>query len=264
MRSHKFNIGIIGGGIGGVAAAVGLHRAGIDVTVYERAVELREVGAGMMLWPNATRVLKQLGLLEKIAALSGPSRHVLVRASADTILMDIALGRFDVPALCTRRADLLDALISALPAERVRLGHDFASFERREQGVRVHFAGGAAASGFTAEHDFIVGADGIRSRVRSQLLGVHEPIYRGYTVWRGLARLKGSVPTGTNSETWGRGKRFGILNTGGDRFTWYATANTESRHIDSSEGRQGELLRMFANWHDPVEALLRRRTSATS
>jgi 2-polyprenyl-6-methoxyphenol hydroxylase-like FAD-dependent oxidoreductase len=256
MRSHKFNIGIIGGGIGGVAAAVGLHRAGIDVTVYERAVELREVGAGMMLWPNATRVLKQLGLLEKIAALSGPSRHVLVRASADTILMDIALGRFDVPALCTRRADLLDALISALPAERVRLGHDFASFERREQGVRVHFAGGAAASGFTAEHDFIVGADGIRSRVRSQLLGVHEPIYRGYTVWRGLARLKGSVPTGTNSETWGRGKRFGILNTGGDRFTWYATANTESRHIDSSEGRQGELLRMFANWHDPVEALI--------
>jgi len=256
MRSHKFNIGIIGGGIGGVAAAVGLHRAGIDVTVYERAVELREVGAGMMLWPNATRVLKQLGLLEKIAALSGPSRHVLVRASAGTILMDIALGRFDVPALCTRRADLLDALISALPAERVRLGHDFASFERREQGVRVHFAGGAAASGFTAEHDFIVGADGIRSRVRSQLLGVHEPIYRGYTVWRGLARLKGSVPTGTNSETWGRGKRFGILNTGGDRFTWYATANTESRHIDSSEGRQGELLRMFANWHDPVEALI--------
>ena len=72
MNLHKFNIGIIGGGIGGVAAAVALHRAGIEATVYERATEFREVGAGMMLWPNATRVLKELGLLERVAALSGP------------------------------------------------------------------------------------------------------------------------------------------------------------------------------------------------
>ena len=61
MNLHKLNIGIIGGGIGGVGAAVALHRAGIEATVYERATELREVGAGMMLWPNATRVLKGTG-----------------------------------------------------------------------------------------------------------------------------------------------------------------------------------------------------------
>src|ERR1700733_5885762 len=108
VSTHEsmLNIGIIGGGIGGVSAAVALHRAGIQATVYERAPELREVGAGMMLWPNATRVLKDLGLLEKVAALSGPSRHFLVRGGAGAVLMDIALGRFDVPALCTRRADL--------------------------------------------------------------------------------------------------------------------------------------------------------------
>jgi 2-polyprenyl-6-methoxyphenol hydroxylase-like FAD-dependent oxidoreductase len=205
----------------------------------------------MMLWPNATRVLKELGLLEKIAASSGPNRNFLVRTSRGTILMDIGLGRFEVPALCTRRSDLLDALLSALPG-RVCLGHDFAHFEPREHCVRVHFNGGAAS----AEHDFLIGADGIRSRVRSQLLGVHEPVYRGYTVWRGLARIDGAVPTGSNSETWGRGKRFGILNTGGDRFTWYATANTGSGHVDSSEGRRSELLRMFAGWHDPVETLI--------
>src|SRR5579863_2879925 len=163
MGPRKFNIGIVGGGIGGVAAAVALHRAGIEATVYERAPELREVGAGMMLWPNATRVLKELGLLEKVAACSGPSRNFLVRASAGAILMDIALGQFDVPALCTRRSDLLEALISALPAGSVRLGHDFESFEGRKRAVGVHFAGG-----FPAEHDFLIGADGIRSRVRSQ------------------------------------------------------------------------------------------------
>jgi 2-polyprenyl-6-methoxyphenol hydroxylase-like FAD-dependent oxidoreductase len=251
MGHFKFNIGIIGGGIGGVAAAVALHRAGIDATVYERTNEFREVGAGMMLWPNATRVLRELDLLETVAALSGSSPRFLVRSSTGTILKNIGLGHFDVPALCSRRADLLDALISALPADRVRLGHDFGYLERRKSSVGVHFS-----NGVSVEHDFLIGADGIRSRVRSQLLGVHEPIYRGYTVWRGLARLRGSVPGGSNSEIWGRGKRFGILNTGADRFTWYATANTHPDHVDSPEGRQRELLQMFAGWPEPVESLI--------
>jgi 2-polyprenyl-6-methoxyphenol hydroxylase-like FAD-dependent oxidoreductase len=251
MGHSKFDIGIIGGGIGGVAAAVALHRAGIQATVYERANELREVGAGMMLWPNATRVLKELGLLERVAILSGPSQHFLVRSRTGTILMDIGLGHFDVPALCTRRSDLLDALISALPAQRVRLGHDFGYFERQNSSVGIHFS-----NGISMEHDFLIGADGIRSRVRSQLLGIREPIFRGYTIWRGLARLTGTVSKGSNSETWGRGKRFGILSAGGDRFTWYATANTDSGHIDSHEGRQRELVQMFAGWHQPVESLI--------
>ena len=251
MGHSKFSIGIIGGGIGGVAAAVAFHRAGIQATVYERANELREVGAGMMLWPNATRVLKELGVLDGVAALSGPNRHFLVRSRTGTILMNIGLGHFDVPALCTRRSDLLAALISALPAERIRLGHDFESFEEKHASVGVHFS-----DGVSVEHDFLIGADGIRSRVRSQLLGICEPVYRGYTIWRGLARLPGVVPTGSNSETWGRGKRFGILNTGGDRFTWYATANTDPGHADSAEGRQRELLQMFAGWHEPVESLI--------
>ena len=251
MSLQKLNIGIVGGGIGGVAAAVALHRSGIAATVYERATEIREVGAGMMLWPNATRVLKELGLLETIAACSGLNEHFLVRASQGKILMDISLGRFEVPALCTRRSDLLGALLSALPPESVRLGQTFASFETGKNKIRIHMAGGGAV-----EHDFLVGADGIRSRVRSQLLGVHEPIYRGYTVWRGIAILAGAVATGSNSETWGRGKRFGILSTGGDRFTWYATANTDAGQGDSPEGRKQELLRMFADWHEPVERLI--------
>jgi 2-polyprenyl-6-methoxyphenol hydroxylase-like FAD-dependent oxidoreductase len=251
MGLQKLNIGIIGGGIGGVAAAVALHRVGISATVYERATEIREVGAGMMLWPNATRVLKELGLLETVTACSGPNEHFLVRASTGALLMKIGLGQFEVPALCTRRSELLEALLSALPPGCVQLGQTFDRFENGKNKVKIHMVGRG-----TVEHDFLVGADGIRSRVRRQLLGVYEPIYRGYMVWRGIARLTGAVATGSNSETWGRGKRFGILNTGGDWFTWYATANTGPGHADSPNGRKQELLRMFAGWHEPVECLI--------
>jgi 2-polyprenyl-6-methoxyphenol hydroxylase-like FAD-dependent oxidoreductase len=248
----EVNIGIIGGGIGGVAAAVALHQVGINAVVYERAPRLREVGVGMMLWPNATRVLRDLGLLEQVLARSGPNTHFLVRASGGEVLMNIALGDFDVPAVCARRSDLLAVLIAALPPECVRLGREFHHLEQAVDKVRIHFAGGVVK-----EHDAVIGADGIRSRVRSGLFPASDPIYRGYTVWRGMASYDGSAATpGANSETWGAGHRFGILNSGQGRFTWYATANGPSDHPDSPCGRKHELRQTFASWHDPIPELI--------
>jgi 2-polyprenyl-6-methoxyphenol hydroxylase-like FAD-dependent oxidoreductase len=245
-------VGIIGGGIGGIAAGVALHRAGIGVTVYERASRILEAGAGMMLWPNATRVLRELGVLEQVLPGAGSSTHFLVLSSGGKVLMSIALGLFDVPALCARRADLLAALLAALPADRIRLGHELTHLEQSGSGVRLRFANGA-----TEEHGAAIGADGLRSRVRAQLFGHSDPIYRGYTVWRGVARFNGSaIRRGCNSESWGHGKRFGILGMDPGRFTWYAAANVPEGHVDAPDGRKRELLRMFEGWHEPVTELI--------
>jgi 2-polyprenyl-6-methoxyphenol hydroxylase-like FAD-dependent oxidoreductase len=244
-------VGIIGGGIGGVAAAAALHRSGIHATVYERAPRMEEVGAGMMLWPNATRVLRNLGLLEDVAALSGPNTHFAVRASCGKVLMNLALGEFEVPALCTRRSDLLASLLSALPRDCVRLGREFMRLEQSGSGVRVEFADGSLE-----KHDAVIGADGIRSGVRAQLFGISDPVYRGYAVWRGVAAYDGqALRPESNSETWGPGSRFGILNIGQGRFTWYATANIPQPAAVHSE-RKRALLQRFAGWHQPISTLI--------
>ena len=246
------SIGIIGGGIGGVAAALALRQVGIDAVVYERAPQLTEVGAGMMLWPNATRVLRGLGLLPEVMARSGSSDYFLVRASNGAVLMNIALGEFEVPAICMRRSDLLAALLSPLPPQSIRLGHALSKLDQTTEAVNLTFD-----CGTVTQHDAVIGADGIRSLVRSQLFGPSDPIYRGYTVWRGVASYYGdAIPPGSNSETWGVGKRFGILKIGPGRFTWYAAANVPPDHVDAAVGRKHELLAAFSGWHAPVADLI--------
>jgi 2-polyprenyl-6-methoxyphenol hydroxylase-like FAD-dependent oxidoreductase len=118
--------------------------------------------------------------------------------------------------------------------------------------VRLHFK-----NGIIKEHNAVIGADGIRSRVRAELFGPSNPLDRGYTVWRGIAAYNGgAIAEGTNSESWGSGKRFGILYSGENRFTWYATGNVSPDHLDASCGRKSELRKAFAGWHEPIVSLI--------
>jgi 2-polyprenyl-6-methoxyphenol hydroxylase-like FAD-dependent oxidoreductase len=266
MSSRPLNFGIVGGGIGGLAAAVALRRIGAEVTVYEQAAVLREAGAGLMLWPNGSRVMRDWGLLPAVAARGGRASHFVLRGRSGAVLMKLPVDQFDTPAFCLRRTDLLAVLLSEFPSGQIRLGHQLAEIappsdqvERdlspaRLNGVRLRFENGAVA-----EHDAVIGADGIYSRVRAALNDRTVPVYHGYIIWRGVATFDGAgLDPAWNSETWGLGQRFGLLNTGQGRYTWYATANLPSTHPDTGLGRRAELLRRFAGWHAPIATVLER------
>jgi 2-polyprenyl-6-methoxyphenol hydroxylase-like FAD-dependent oxidoreductase len=243
---------IAGGGIGGMAAALALDRAGVDVSVFERTATFAEAGAGMSLWPNATRVLKTWGILEPLMETGEPfTRFNLLRPDGSAISR-IAMDTVNSPSLCIHRADLHRLLLKELSAGRVVPNRRLESFSVGPDGrVTALFAGG-----LKVEADGLIGADGIGSAVRSQLHGARAPVYRGYFIWRGIASDVGGRIRGAISETWGRGQRFGILPMGQGRVCWYATRNAPAGQPDGPEGRKLEVARLFAGWHHPVQELI--------
>lgn len=241
---------VVGGGIGGLSAAIALRRAGVAAEVYERAPELREVGAGISLWPNATRQLRRWGLLDDVLRRGFRFTTGEMRDARGAVLARTPLPPSDAPSVLIHRADLHAVLCHALPPWAVRTGAELRGFRDVVDGVEADFGNEG-----TAEGPFLVGADGLRSAVRAQLLRDGEPVYRGYPVWRGVAPA-GAVEATTLAESLGRGLRFGTVPIGGGRVAWWATANEPADADDGAEGRKRKLLRLFDGWHHPVPQLI--------
>ncbi len=242
---------IAGGGIGGMAAALALRQAGIDVTIYERAPAFSEVGAGMSLWPNASRVLQSLGVLAPVVARGETVTQFNLLRPDGTTISTIPMDGFSTPALCIHRADLHQVLHQALPANCLESNQTVQSFAQSAGTVTARFG-----SGLEARAEGLIGADGINSVVRSQIHGAAKPIYRGYCIWRGIAPDLGVTIRGHISETWGAGQRFGILPMGQGRICWYATRNGPPAQPDAAEGRKHEIQELFQDWHHPIPALI--------
>ena len=150
---------IIGGGMGGLAAANALRRHGLDVTVFEQAAALGEVGAGVFIYPNSLRQLERMGFGEALARVGGhvgPGSHYNRKDGSyvgDVLTTDSAgwNGMYGM-----HRADILDALAAALPSEAVRTGHRAVDFSQDADKATVRFANGESF-----EADVVIGADGI-------------------------------------------------------------------------------------------------------
>lgn len=243
---------IIGGGIGGITAAIALRRVGIDATVYERAPELREVGSALPLFTNALKALQKLGLGDRIEALGEHANTLSVSTWRGDVLLDVTnekhLRGLGTVSTVVHRAELLALLVETLGMENVHLGADCTGFSQHETGVRARFAGGMEAQG-----DFLVGADGLHSTVRSQLFGIIKPAYVGYTCWRGVAHID---RTGLERYVWGKGYQFGIAPMTKGRAYWFAQKYAPEGEHDKAAGRKQELLGLFQGWHDPVPAVI--------
>ncbi|MEN0111223.1 MAG: FAD-dependent monooxygenase [Planctomycetota bacterium] len=246
------SIAIVGGGITGLATAVALRGVGVDARVYERAPAFGEVGAGISLWPNATRVLRGLGVLDRLTERAGRIDRLSIRSAAGRELIGARTNRDDCPSLCVWRPDLIDALRAELPDEACVLGRQVTAVSQDDHRATLRFSDGAEASA-----DGVIGADGIHSRIASAI-GQPPPIRRhGYLIYRGSAPLPDGWPPGLATETWGERRRFGLLDTGGGRAYWYATMPSD----DESDGfppdeRQRALLDAFSRWWGPIGATI--------
>ncbi|MDT0157672.1 FAD-dependent monooxygenase [Microbacterium sp. ARD32] len=178
-------IAIIGGGMGGLTAAIALTRiAGVQVTVFEQASRLGEVGAGVTVAPNAARVLDRLGVLERIREAGAvPDGHGVYLDAMGNLVTDAAWEDTarQYQNIGMYRPDLIDALAQDVAPESIRLGHRLKSVQTVASGVRVEFENGAEDV-----FDAVVGADGIHSVVRGAVGQHPEPVYSGYLVYRGV------------------------------------------------------------------------------
>lgn len=238
---------VIGGGIGGLAVAIALQRAGHEVEVLERATEFAEVGSGLSLWPNALHALDVLGVGAQVRRRCTPVIDSAIRTSGGKRLarvdVDAVRRRFG-PLVVLHRADLLEVLRAAVPPAALRTGVTVDSV--RSDGTVTH-------GDVVTRADLVVGADGIRSVVRRSVWpDAPAPRYAGYSTYRMVTESL-ALPLDSQGESWGRGERFGYAPLPDGRVYCFAVVNTPA-------GAGGEpiarLRRRFAGWHDPIPRLL--------
>jgi 2-polyprenyl-6-methoxyphenol hydroxylase-like FAD-dependent oxidoreductase len=246
------SVTIVGAGIAGLAVAIALNQRGINVQVLEQAPELQEIGAGLLLGPNACAVLERLGVLQTLLierSIAVPRWEL--RDWQGLLLSALHIPRSGESSISTRRSDLQWALMQRLPREVVKLGCTVTNAELITEGVRLKLADGRQ---MTANK--VIVTDGAHSMVRAALWPGREPLYCGYVGWRGLVdHVPRGWEVGRVSESWGYGRRFGIAPVGGGRTYWYASANVPAARCRDRVS-VAELRRDFAHWHHPVTEIL--------
>ena len=254
---------VAGAGIAGLCAAIGLRRAGAEVTVLEKRDDARSLafGGGMTLWNNATRALQELQLGEAVepigAAIESAEWYTTRNGGARIATWPVGdVGReLGAPVLCVRRLNLQRVLADAFGPESVRLGVACTGFADEGDHVAARLSDGTEERG-----DVLVGADGLSSAVRAQLFGLPAPRYAGYGVWFGT-----SAQT-TDERIWreidGAGRRFVFFPVDGGRIYWACIANAAQDDVlqaggDELPGEKDRLLAAYAGWPAPAEELVR-------
>lgn len=242
---------ILGGGVAGLACALALRQIGLDVVVCERAPELSEIGAGLLLSANACSVLQGLGTADDLLERSALTKSWELLSSNGQRLSRIKPARPGELTLSTRRSDVQAALAESLPPDVIRLGHEAESISLENDGVSIRFQ-----NGVVLKTPLLIAADGANSLARRTFWPDRNPVFQGYLGWRAIID---GVPNGWENgrvtESWGNAQRFGIAEIGRGQTYWYATTNHQ-QPVPPVGDRRLFLQKAFEGWHAPVAELL--------
>lgn len=256
---------VIGGGIGGLTTALALLKSGIDVEVYEQAPTSGEVGAGIQISSNGTRVLFSLGLEEALRQIQVlPTRKVVRHwRTGETWkwydLGETALERYGTPHILAHRGDLHRLLVEAVQNEKhdaIHLSSRCVDVKQSDAHVEIRLATGEVVTGA-----FAIGADGIRSKVRECLFGLHRPEFSGCVAWRGVIPMQ-DLPAHMAhmpSTNW-LGPRGHFLHYSirrGELMNFLGIVERGDWQVESwtAQGTTDELAKDFHGWHPDVSAL---------
>lgn len=259
---HNFRVAVIGGGIGGVALARSLDRLGIEYRLFERAAAFGEIGAGVQMTPNATKVMQALGLAPDLAA-AGFLPEAMVgwnwqtgQELFRTPLRDMCPRVFGAEFYHVHRADLHAMLAQGIPASRVSLG--VACSGLRQEGARTV---ACFDDGTEYAADLVVGADGVRSAVRASLWGQEPASYTGHMCWRALVPVEHfPLPFVTPTSAFWMGPKGHVVTyyVKGGAMVNIVAVNEHRDWVEESwtvKSTQAELLRGFADWNEDVTRL---------
>ena len=249
---------IAGAGIGGLAAAVALRRAGFEVEIFERAGQLREIGAGITLWINAMTALRRLGLEDRIRELSAPldrneiwswKGHMLTRVSVVELARELGAQPVGI-----ERGKLLSVLHEAVGDTPIHLENRVIGYGQNGNGVVARLANGREVEG-----SLLIGADGLRSAVRAQLLQDGEPLYTGATVWRGISDTSEGTAPGSVFMTFGpKGVRGGAWFVDDRCVSWFVGINAPPGTRNGGEPMKPALLKRVSKFSGPIPGLVAR------
>jgi salicylate hydroxylase len=257
MSTGPLRVAIVGGGIGGVAAAVALLRHRIDVRLYEQAPALTEVGAGVAIQPNGARMLRRLGLGDELARFGArwvdPQFRRPDGSYAAAMWPPELASRIEFYGM--HRADLLGMLVERLPAGVVHTGHRCVGFAQDADEAMLTFAHGARVSA-----DVVIAADGIHSTLQQFVVAPSPPLFSGSVAHRGVVPAASVAwPAGAMRNWLGAGKHFLVFPVrAGELINYVGFVSTDERMKESwsAPGEPADLAREFAGWDPMVEAII--------
>ncbi len=263
MGLEKLSIAIVGAGIGGMATAATLRQIGAKVDVYEQAAQFGRVGAGIQMMPNSMKVLRKIGVEEKVRATSfQPYSHLNREWDTGKVLRELPMPEnlFGAPYLCMHRADLHDALAAVVPPEIVHFNKKLAGLEQKGGRPTMVFADGSRA-----QADAVIGADGVHSIVRDIIVGPDAPLHKGRIAYRAVfsSRLLNGLDIGpSRTKWWGPDRHIVIYYTTATRSELYFVTSVPepaewmTRESWSAKGDVKELRKAYEGFHSDVRAVL--------